>query len=212
MIKITDLTKKFGDQTVLDNINLEISDNEKIILLGQNGAGKTTLIRCILGEYKPDSGTVLINSASPVTDRVKAISDIAFVPQLPPPLKLTVEELLEYAGGLSGFNNSVVLDFCEKMQLDIKPHMKKTFHKLSGGMKQKVLISIALARGCKKLIFDEPTANLDTAGREHFLSLVHQHCADTSIIFISHRLEDVADMVTRKIEMDMGRVISDETV
>ncbi len=212
MIKIEKLTKSFGAQKVLDSLDLDIIGGEKIILLGQNGAGKTTLIRCVLGEYKPDAGSVLIGGVSPYADRVRAIADIAFVPQLPPPLRLTVAELIDYASGLSGFEKDEVTGLCGEMQLDIKPHLKKTFYKLSGGMKQKVLISIALARTSGRLIFDEPTANLDTAGRESFLKLVEKRCTDKSIIFICHRLEEVEKLVTRKITMDMGRVVEDETI
>ncbi len=212
MIKIRELTKKFGDHTVLDSVSLDIGDREKMILLGQNGAGKTTLIRCILGEYRPDSGSVLIDGVSPTENRVVAISGIAFVPQMPPPLRLNLGELISYAAGIAGFEAQAVASLCRKMQLDIEPHINKTFYKLSGGMKQKVLIAIALARECGRLIFDEPTANLDTVGRERFLELVGEHCRDRSLIFICHRVEDVASLVTRKIEMDMGRIVYDEVV
>jgi ABC-2 type transport system ATP-binding protein len=127
-------------------------------------------------------------------------------------LKLTVAELIDYSSGISGFQKESVAGLCAKMQLEIAAHMKKRFYELSGGMKQKVLISIALARGCGKIIFDEPTANLDTAGRERFLDLVGEYGGGKSIIFICHRLEDVSDLVSRKIEMDMGSVINDEAV
>jgi ABC-2 type transport system ATP-binding protein len=79
-------------------------------------------------------------------------------------------------------------------------------------MKQKVLISIAIARNTPMLIFDEPTANLDKEGRERFIALLRQCDAEKSIIFISHRVEDIADLVTRKITMDMGRIVEDEKI
>ena len=69
MIKVTNLTKKFGEHISLDNISCEFNKNDYIALMGANGAGKTTLIRSILGYYHPDSGSVLINGLNPIKER-----------------------------------------------------------------------------------------------------------------------------------------------
>lgn len=210
MIQINSLSKSFDKQKVLDNLDLTIERGERVMILGQNGAGKTTLMRCLLGEYKPDSGSVSIDGFSPFEDRVKAIADTAFVPQIPPPLKLTVNELLYYASNLSNFEPTRVYELCDSMKLDLMPHLNKTFFKLSGGMKQKVLISIAMARNAGRMIFDEPTANLDKEGRLHFTELLKQNAQDKTMIFISHRIEDIEGLVTRKVTMDIGRIVEDE--
>ncbi|ADD67726.1 ABC transporter related protein [Denitrovibrio acetiphilus DSM 12809] len=212
MIEIKELVKKFGDQTVLNSINLTVSDKEKLMILGQNGAGKTTLMRCILGEYKPDAGSIVINGYQTIEERVKSLEKISFVPQLPPPLRQTVRELINYSSSLTGFDKGSIANFCQKMDLDIEPHYKKPFFKLSGGMKQKVLISIALARDSNVLIFDEPTANLDLKGRERFYDLINEYCMDKILMFISHRVEDLAGLANRKIELDIGKIVSDEKI
>lgn len=212
MIEVNNLCKSFKKQNILDGITLSIHDKDKIILLGQNGAGKTTLIRCILGEYFPDKGSVSVYGHMPYIKREDALHHISFVPQIPPPLNMTVNELLLYSSGLSGFCKEKVIEYCDMLDFDIKPHLTKTFYKFSGGMKQKLLIAIAFARNTDFYIFDEPTANLDTAGREKFYIMVEKLISDKSFIMISHRIDEVKNIVNRNIELDLGRIIRDEKV
>ncbi len=211
MIEIKNLSKKLGGQPILKDISFSIPDGEKIIIIGQNGAGKTTLIRCVLGEYWPTQGSVVINGFSPVRKRVKALTNIAFVPQLPPPLKYTVRELFHYSASITGCAPNRFHEYCAMFDLDIDAHIHKPFFKLSGGMKQKVLISIAFARDSAIMIFDEPTANLDAKSRTFFKELVSgAEMKDKTFIFISHRTEEVEGVVSRAIELDFGQVTKDE--
>jgi ABC-2 type transport system ATP-binding protein len=212
MIKIDSLTKVFGAQNSLDNVNLDLNKGDSIIIMGQNGAGKTTLVRSILGQYIPTSGTIRVNGKDPFIDRINTIKLIGFVPQLPPPIKLTVEELIYYAKESSKIELKTIFELCEALDLDIKEHYKKVFFKLSGGMKQKLLISIALAKNPEIFIFDEPTANLDPKGRDSFYNLVQNYHKDKLSIFISHRLEEISNIANRKIELDLGKVVLDEKI
>ncbi|MFV0562971.1 ABC transporter ATP-binding protein [Malaciobacter mytili] len=212
MIKINNLTKKFANQISLDNVSLELNKSENIIIMGQNGAGKTTLIRSILGQYLPTKGEILIANKDPFKDRVNTLNLIGFVPQLPPPIRLTVEELILYAKVSSNVNIDDIFRLCKKMDLDLQSHLKKVFFKLSGGMKQKLLISIAIAKNPDIFIFDEPTANLDPKGREMFYSLLEEYNEKKLMIFVSHRIDEVSHIVNRKIQMDLGKVISDEKI
>lgn len=174
MIKIKNLTKTFGVQNSLDNISLELNKGDSVIIMGQNGAGKTTLIRSILGQYIPSSGTIEVAGNNPFKNRVDTISKVGFVPQLPPPIKLTVEELINFAIHSSNISKKSVVELCLKMDLDLNEHMKKVFFKLSGGMRQKLLIAIAIAKNPEIFIFDEPTANLDPKGRENFYEIMKE--------------------------------------
>ena len=212
MIKIKILTKTFGVQNSLDNISLELNKGDSVIIMGQNGAGKTTLIRSILGQYIPSSGTIEVAGNNPFKNRVDTISKVGFVPQLPPPIKLTVEELINFAIHSSNISKKSVVELCLKMDLDLNEHMKKVFFKLSGGMKQKLLIAIAIAKNPEIFIFDEPTANLDPKGRENFYEIIKEYNKNRLIIFISHRIEEVLNLVNRKIELDLGKVILDEKI
>ncbi|MDR0408603.1 MAG: ABC transporter ATP-binding protein [Campylobacteraceae bacterium] len=210
MIEIKNLSKKFGSSFGLMNINLTLEKEESVIITGQNGAGKTTLVRSILGEQIPTCGDIRIAGIDPFKERANVLKHIGFVPQLPPPIKLSVKELINYASVLSGAEEKKISDICQKLELDVKEHFKKIFFKLSGGMKQKLLIAIALAKEPDIFIFDEPTANLDMQGRENFYKLMRSLHGGRLLVFISHRLEEIKDLINRKIEMDFGKVVKDE--
>jgi ABC-2 type transport system ATP-binding protein len=212
MIKISNLTKKFGSHISLDNVSCEFNKNESIALMGANGAGKTTLIRSILGYYHPDGGEVLINGINPVKDRIQVLQDISFVPQLPPPIKLSLFELMQYISISANIDKKLIAHYANEMKLDINENMHKSFFKLSGGMKQKMLIAISLAKNSSIIIYDEPTANLDPKARDDFYRLLKQNEEEKILLFVTHRLEEVKDLVNRQIYMDLGKVVSDERV
>ena len=210
MIKTTDLTKKFGKHVSLDSVSIEFKKNESIALMGANGAGKTTLIRSLLGYYHPDSGSVQINGFDPVKERIKVLENISFVPQLPPPIKLSIAELMQYISVSAHVDKELITHYANEMKLDIKANLNKSFFKLSGGMKQKLLIAISLAKKSDIIIYDEPTANLDPKARDDFYRLLKQNEDEKVLLFVTHRLEEVKDLVNRQVYMDLGRITSDE--
>ena len=212
MIEVKNLTKKFSSHISLDNVNIEFKKNEYIALMGPNGAGKTTLIRSILGYYHPNSGEVLINGLNPIKDRIKVLEHISFVPQLPPPIKLSLNELMQYIQASSNVNKELIMHYANEMKLDIAANLNKSFFKLSGGMKQKMLIAISLAKKSNIIIYDEPTANLDPKARDDFYRLLEQNEDDKVLLFVTHRLDEIKDIVNRQVYMDLGKIISDEIV
>lgn len=212
MIEIKNVSKKFADQFVLKDIDLNILDGEQVLFVGQNGAGKSSLMRTILGEYIPTSGSVAIDGFDSFKQRSRALRGISFVPQTPPPLKLSLNELIYFAERTADASRADIVKFCDEMELDLSSNLNKPFHKLSGGMKQKFLIALAFGRASKAMIFDEPTANLDPSAREHFKTLLRKYAKDKSLIFISHRLDEVEGLVKRMICMDLGRIVDDKNV
>ena len=212
MIQVKNLTKKFSSHISLDNVNIEFNKNEYIALMGPNGAGKTTLIRSILGYYHPSEGEVLINGLNPIKDRTKVLEYISFVPQFPPPIKLSLSELIQYIEASSNVDKELIMHYANEMRLDIKENLNKSFFKLSGGMKQKMLIAISLAKKSNIIIYDEPTANLDPKARDNFYRLLKQNEDDKILLFVTHRLDEVKDIVNRQVYMDLGKIISDERV
>jgi ABC-2 type transport system ATP-binding protein len=211
MIRCENLSKTFRRARVLDGINLDIALGERIALIGSNGAGKTTLIRCLLGEYVHD-GTVAIEGRSPRTERTAVLGSIGFVPQLPPPLKMPVGQLIEFSAALSGADPGHIDAIAARLGLDVADIRARPFIKLSGGMKQKLLIAIALGRDAKLLIMDEPAANLDPAARKIFFDLLAERQQSATMLISSHRIDEVASLVNRVIEMDMGKVVLDDKV
>lgn len=210
MINVINLSKKFGSHLSLDNVNIEFNLNDSIALMGANGAGKTTLIRAILGYYHPSSGEVQVNGLSPIKERTEVLKHVSFVPQLPPPIKLSVSELVSYVCKSSGVDQERIHHYANEMKFDIRSNLSKSFFKLSGGMKQKLLIAIAIAKESDIVIYDEPTANLDPKAREDFYTLIEENKKEKLALFVTHRIEEVQDIVNRKVYMDMGKVVLDE--
>ena len=212
MIEIRALSKKFGSHLSLDNVTCTFAKNDSIALMGANGAGKTTLVRSIMGYYHPTSGAVLINGENPIKNRTKVLENISFVPQLPPPIKLSVTELLHYITTSADVEKERIEYFASEMKLDLRANMNKSFFKLSGGMKQKLLIAVSLAKKSDIIIYDEPTANLDPKARDDFYRLLEKNETGKIVLFVTHRLEEVKALVNRQIYMDLGKIVSDERV
>ena len=211
IITINNLTKPFKKTKVIENLSHNFKAGERIALVGQNGAGKTTLIRSILGLYKYE-GSIDILGMNPRTQREDILHHIGFVPQIPPPIKMTVREMLEFFGTLTNTNQQEFIEISEKLGLDVQANLDKPFMKLSGGMKQKLLVSFALGRNPKILLMDEPAANLDPKAREILFDYLHKFNKDALMIISSHRIDEVEGLVNRLIEMDMGKIVIDKAV
>lgn len=211
MIRFQTVTKTFRRARILDNIDLQVGLGERVALIGSNGAGKTTLIRCLLGEYVHE-GTVLIDGRNPRDQRTEVLGMIGFVPQLPPPLKMPVGQLLAFSAALCGTDPQRMHELAARLGLDLSGILTRPFVKLSGGMKQKLLIAIALGRDAKVLVMDEPAANLDPQARKIFFELLAERASSATMLISSHRINEVSSLVNRVVELDMGKVVLDDTV
>ena len=211
MISIRAVTKQFRKTTVLNHIDLEIKPGDRIALVGSNGAGKTTLIRCLLGEYN-FQGRIEINGLEPAKHRTSVLKRMGFVPQLSPPLKMPVGQLINFAAGVCGSKPESMLEICHLLGLESSQIWRRPFNKLSGGQKQKLLISIALGRDTELLVLDEPAANLDPEARHTFFQLLAEKQQHAAMLISSHRLDEVAALVNRVVELDQGNVVLDDHV
>jgi len=211
LIRLEQVEKRFGRQRVLKGLDLEIGRGHRVALVGSNGAGKTTLIRCLLGEYNC-GGTVRIDGLDPRRRRTEVLSRVGFVPQLPPPLKMPVGQLLRFAAGVCGADPARMMAVANRLGLDADRFRHQPFVKLSGGQKQKLLIAVALGRDSELLVLDEPAANLDPEARHIFFGLLAEKQHKAAMLISSHRLDEVAALVNRVIELDQGRVVLDDRV
>ena len=211
MIQFKNIGKTFRRAQVLNGIDLDIQLGERIALIGSNGAGKTTLIRCLLGEYD-HQGEISIDGLDPRKHRTEVLGKIGFVPQLPPPLKMPVGQLIDFSAALCKTDPQRIHAIGKRLGLDVDGFLSRQFVRLSGGMKQKLLIAIALGRDAKLLIMDEPAANLDPEARKIFFDLLAERLNDATMIISSHRLDEVSSLVNRVIEMDMGKIVIDDRV
>ncbi len=209
LIEIKDLIKKFNDIHVIDRLSIKFNAGDRIALIGQNGAGKTTLIRCILGLYTYE-GYLSVMNKNPRTEREEVLQYVGFVPQLPPPLPMTVSEIMDFFQVITGNDREKFYKITSDLKLDVDQHKHKPFLKLSGGMKQKLLVALALSRNPKILLMDEPTANLDPDARKVLVRYLEELPSDTLLILSSHRVKEIAHLVNRLVEMDLGKIVVDE--
>jgi len=210
-IQFQRVSKQFKKVSVLKNIDLNIEAGNRVALVGSNGAGKTTLIRCLLGEYNCE-GDVLVDGLQPRDNRQLVLKRIGFVPQLPPPLKMPVAQLLKFSASVCDADVDRMIHVAERLGLNVEQIKNRPFVKLSGGQKQKLLISIALGRDTDILILDEPAANLDPEARHIFFQILAEKSEHTVMLISSHRLDEVASLVNRVIEMDQGQIVLDDHV
>ena len=211
MIQFDNVTKLFRRTPVLDDITLHIGSGDRVALVGSNGAGKTTLIRCLLGEYV-FAGSITLEGKAVRDERTEILKRVGFVPQLPPPLKMPVGQLISFAASVCDSDETKMYAVAHRLGLDAQEFRKQPFVKLSGGQKQKLLIAIALGRECKLLVMDEPAANLDPEARHVLFELLAQKQKNTAMMISSHRLDEVAALVNRVIELDQGHVVLDDHV
>ena len=199
MIHFDNVSKQFRRTKVLNGIDLQIGQGERLALVGSNGAGKTTLIRCLLGEYTC-SGKVTVGGLEARSHRTEILKRVGFVPQLPPPLRMPVAQLLSFAAGVCDSDVEQMYAVADQLGLDARSFRHQPFVKLSGGQKQKLLISIALGRECDLLVMDEPAANLDPEARHILFTLLAEKQKNSAMIISSHRLDEVAALVNRVVE------------
>ncbi len=208
MIKIADVTKKFGKVLAVDSVTLNVQQGESIALLGANGAGKSTLIKCILGllDYK---GTIEIQDHDIKENPKFSKSLIGYVPQDPLFYDMKTIEILHFFGSIRRVDDKRIKELLNVVGLE--DHKNKLSSELSGGMRQRLSFAIGLLSDPPVLILDEPTSNLDANARGDFLNLVKEHKDQgKTVLFSSHRLDEVYLIADRVLFMKSGRVILDE--
>ncbi len=209
LIQTKDLVKKFGEVEVLKSLSIHFFEGDRVALIGQNGAGKTTLIRCILGLYT-FQGDLKVLKKHPRIDREYILNHVGFVPQIPPPLKMTVAEILSFFSRIFHVSQENFIEVANALNLEVEKHLNKPFLKLSGGMKQKLLIGLALGRNPKILLMDEPAANLDPEARTIFFDMLSNYRKDSLMIISSHRTDEIEHLINRVVEMDLGKIVVDK--
>lgn len=208
MIHGRGLTKAFGSHRVLDGIDLDVRQGERVALLGLNGAGKTTFMRCLLG-IVPFEGRLSIDAHSVGQAGRAAKALIGYVPQRPPHLEGTLNETITFFTRLRGIDATPVIEQLEALGLRLAEHGQKPIRTLSGGMLQKTLLALALGADVRVLLLDEPTANLDARTRRDFLSALERVSPDTTVLLASHRFADVTAVAQRLLVLHRGRLVFD---
>jgi len=210
MIEVQNLTKRFGPLTAVDNISFDIEAGESVALWGKNGAGKTTALRCLLGVI-PYEGSVRLGGFDTAKQGKDARRMLGFVPQeISFHDNLSVEETLYFYSRLKKTANDTEHAIGLLERLGLVDHVHKKVGDLSGGMKQRLALVIALMADPPVIILDEPTANLDVKAREGFLALLMELKQEgKTLVFSSHRLEEVTTLADRVLVIESGELIAD---
>ena len=205
MIRLTNLVKRFGRTAAVDGVSLEIPAGDAVALWGVNGAGKTTIIRCVLGLLRY-SGRVEVGGFDAHRRGKRARKLIGYVPQeLGFYDDLGVAEAVRFFARLKGVAVARVQDVLGGVGL--AGHERKRIRELSGGMKQRLALAIALLGDPPVLILDEVTASLDACGRDEFVSLLCRLSTNgRTLLFASHRVEEVTTLARRVVMLERGRV------
>lgn len=202
VVRIEGLTKRYGRATAVDRLSMEVRAGETVALWGPNGAGKTTVLRCLLGIAKYE-GSVLVDGRQPRTDGRLVRGAIGYVPQELPVPATMVGEMARFIASLK---RAPEADAMERLRmLGVYEQLDKTVSALSGGMRQRLALALALIGSPSILLLDEPTANLDARGRSELLELLRRLKHEgMTMVFSSHRPEDVLMLADRILVIDRG--------
>lgn len=211
MIKVSNLTKKYGDFTAVDNLSFEIRDREVVGLLGPNGAGKSTTMRMLTGYLNPSSGTISISGTDLKTDPLSARKKIGYLPEIPPLYPdLTVREQLGFVCDLHGLSPELKSGRIDEVcrQLSIDNVSGRLISHLSKGYRQRVGFASALVGEPEFLILDEPTVGLDPAQIREIRSLISELSKSMSILISSHILSEISSVCNSLVIIRQGKLVA----
>jgi len=214
VLQVTNLSKRFGDFTAVDDISFAIKPGEILGLLGPNGAGKTTTIHMLLGLITPTSGSICMFGLDLATQREQILQQVNFSSTyISLPLALTVEENLRVVARLYGMSEiSRRVDEVVK-KLEMKEFRHKVTRKLSSGQMTRLTLAKAFLTEPKILFLDEPTASLDPdiAHKIRALLKEEQRSAGLSILYTSHNMREMEEMSDRIIFLQRGKIVAEGT-
>lgn len=216
MLKINNLTKKYGDKVAVDNISLEIKPGEIYGFIGHNGAGKTTTIRCCCGLLNFDSGEILINGKSIKDDPLACKMEFAYIPDNPVLFEyLSGIEYLNFIGDVYKVGKAEREERIRKYadQFELTQNLAQPISSYSHGMKQKLAIIAALIHNPKLIVLDEPFVGLDPIAAFKFKEIMREVCNNGGAVFFSTHVLDVAEKLCDKVAIiKSGKLIKTGTM
>lgn len=210
MIQVRDVSKRYGKLVAVDSLSFEVKEGQAVALWGENGAGKTTALRCLLGVI-PFEGSVSLSGFDSKSQGKRARMLIGFVPQeINFHDDLSVIETLEFYARLKHLTQETEYHSRLIERLGLVSTVDKQVRDLSGGMKQRLALAIALLADPPILILDEPTVNLDIRARDEFLLLLNElKDLGKTLVFSSHRQEEVKELADRVLVLEDGKMVAD---
>lgn len=213
-LKIENLHKSFGKNTIINGLSMSIPENTIFGFLGKNGAGKTTTMKMILGFLKKDEGSIKVFGEEVSFGQSKTNKFIGYLPDVPEFYGyMTAKEYLNLCGAITGLSkNEIKNKSVELLELVGLRDVNKRISGYSRGMKQRLGIAQALLNSPKLLICDEPTSALDPLGRKEILDIILKIKDFTTVIFSTHILSDVEAICDHVVVLDKGKNVLEGSI
>lgn len=213
-LQIKDISMKYGSQTVLKHININIHSGGLVGLIGPNGAGKTTLMAILATLIKPFSGDVLLNGTSIVKKPDNMRKLLGYLPQQVPVYpNLSAREFLHYMAAIKGLPRKEAARQIDGLlsQLHLGDTGRKPLGAFSGGMRQRVGIAATLLGNPQVIVVDEPTTGLDPVERITLRNLLSELATTRIVLLSTHIVSDVEAVVSRLILLNQGKFLYEGT-
>ncbi|HYH17437.1 MAG TPA: ABC transporter ATP-binding protein [Azospirillum sp.] len=213
-IQVSAVTKRYGEQVAVRDVDLDLAPGECVAMVGHNGAGKSSLIKLMLGLTTPSEGTVRLLGGDPASAAASHIrrqvgflpENVAFHPNM------TGRETLDFYARLKGVATRGNDALFERVGLE-PAAIKRRVGTYSKGMRQRLALAQALLGGPKVLFLDEPTTGLDPALRQSFYEIIgNLRDAGTTVLLCSHALTELEGQADRVVVMNRGRKVAEGTL
>ncbi len=216
-IRVAGLSKRYAAGTLAnDGISLSVPQGTTLGLLGRNGAGKTTLVRQITGELRPTTGSVHVMGVDVIADHTSARALMGVVPQEAEPFDhLRPGEHLAYFGRMRGLSRAEAHRRADELieTLGLSEHTRHRAGQLSGGLKRKLLVGVALVGNPPVLVLDEPTTGLDPHSRREVWALLRGlRGRGHTIVITTHYMEEAEELCDEVALISGGRIFVQGTV
>ncbi|MEX6501163.1 ABC transporter ATP-binding protein [Pseudomonas zhanjiangensis] len=214
MIEIKNLTKRFAQHTVVDNLSFQVRPGEVLGFLGPNGAGKSTTMKMLTGFLAPTSGSARVLGFDIQKETLKAQRQIGYLPEGAPCYgDMTVRGFLEFIAQVRGFRGSDKRERVARAvaQVELEKVLEQSIETLSKGFKRRVGLAQAILHDPKVLILDEPTDGLDPNQKHQVRKLIQSLAHDKIVIISTHILEEVSAVCTRAVVIAHGKLLADGT-
>lgn len=210
-IKVSHVTKKYGEQKALNNVSFEVKKGEIVGFLGPNGAGKSTMMKIITGFIPPSEGEVAVTGLDVIEHPIETKKQIGYLPEHNPLyLDMYVREYLYFIAGLHKIKDSktAVEGIIAKVGLGVEQNKK--IEALSKGYRQRVGLAQALIHDPKVLILDEPTTGLDPNQLAEIRHLIKELGKDKTVMLSTHIMQEVEAICDRVIIIHKGLIVAND--
>jgi ABC-type multidrug transport system ATPase subunit len=200
-VQVNNASKRFHNEWIFKNLDLELSSGDTLAITGGNGSGKSTLLKCLSGAIPLTSGTIQYQAGSTQISEEHWFRSLALAtPYLELPEEFTLSEVInfhfQFKNPLQNRTNTEILEV-----LGLEKHKSKAISQFSSGMKQRVKLALAIFSEVPLLLLDEPTTNLDTQGLSWYLKLIQQYSPGRILVICSNDPREY-DFCEKKITLE----------